>query len=322
MSTSGNYNYNNTTSNIITTSLQIIQQYGANETVSSPDYNYALVLLNQIAKFLPANAGFLWKRQIGYIFLNSTQNQYNLGNVTGPDYATDNYNYSTLTNATIANSNQVTVNSIVGFANQNYIGIVNNDASMFWTTIANVPTGNTITLTTANPVSVNSGQNVYTYQTQMAPPLKILRAFRREYQSDGNFSDIVIRKASLLDYVRLPNKTEGNAVLEFVYSRKLNPGLLYTWPIENSGKAIMGIVYDQQVQDFVNTTDNPDFPQYWLLPLSYILAYYLAPAYGIIGELRQEIKADMNELLSLALSYDADDENTKIEIDTMGNGGV
>lgn len=321
MATSGSYNYNVTTSEIVTTAHQIIQQYGANETVSSADSNYATTILNQLGKFLPSYAGFLWKRQIGYVFLDSSKVSYNLGNLSTDDHATDSYVTTTLTAAVAASATTITVDDITGFSNTANIGIMKDDASIYWTTISGTPSGSTITLANGPTSAITSGNRVWSYSTKIARPLKIMRAFRREYNGT-DYSDIVIRKAALLDYVRLPQKAEGNSVLQFVYSKKLTSGLMYTWPVENSGHAILGILYDQNVEDFDSSTDNPDFPQQWLLPLSYQLAYYIAPAYGITGELRNEIRNDATELLNIVLSYDADDENTKIEIDTMGNGGT
>lgn len=320
MTTSGSTDYNNNRAIIISTAYQIIQQYGAGETIGTEDDNYANIILNQITKLLPAYDGFLWKRQIGYVFLDSTQISYSLGNLSTDDHATDSYVSTTLTSGITSSATTITVSSITGIsANQN-LGIMLDDKSLFWTTVSGTPSGSTITIASATNESVSSGNRIFAYTTKIARPLKIVRGFRREYNGT-DYNDIPIRKAALIDYVALPDKAEGNAVLEFVYSRKLTSGLMYTWPVENSGQAIMGILYDQQVEDFDAASDTPDFPQYWLLPLSYMLAYYLSPSFGVVGDLRAEIKSDAFDLLKTALDYDADDENTKIEVDTQGNGG-
>lgn len=320
MTTSGSTDYNNNRAIIISTAYQIIQQYGAGETIATEDDSYANVILNQIAKMLPAYDGFLWKRQIGYVFLDSSKITYSLGNLTGDDNATDSYRSTTLTAALSSSGTSLTVDSITGIsANQN-IGIMLDDASLYWTTVSGTPSGSTVTIASATNESVSAGNRIFTYTTKLARPLKIVRAFRREY-TGTDYNDIPIKKTALIDYIGLTNKAEGNSVLQFVYSRKLTSGLMYTWPVENSGQAIMGILYDQQVEDFDAASDTPDFPQYWLLPLSYLLAYYLSPSFGIVGETRAEIKSDAFDLLKTALEYDADDENIKIEVDTQGNGG-
>lgn len=125
-------------------------------------------------------------------------------------------------------------------------------------------------------------------------PLRIL-----DMQFSQTSGDIPMNEMSRQEYYELSLKSSAGTPTNFYYDPQLTTGTLFVWPVLGSGvSGSFKFTYARSLEDFDTSTDDPDFPQEWLLALSYNLAKILGSHYGV---LTQEIK-DEAVLLKAGLS--------------------
>ena len=73
------------------------------------------------------------------------------------------------------------------------------------------------------------------------------------------------------------------------------------------------IRYQRPFQDQVATTGEFDFPNYWIMALTYQLAYALAPDYGLDPTQRGFLNKDMKELVDEALGFGTEEGSFNIQ---------
>lgn len=66
---------------------------------------------------------------------------------------------------------------------------------------------------------------------------------------------------------------------------------MHFYPVPTQPETIV-YTYRRRLYDFDASTDNPDFPQEWLEPLVYMLAYRLSHSYGLPLQERQFLKQE------------------------------
>lgn len=145
-----------------------------------------------------------------------------------------------------------------------------------------------ITLTATNSYTCGIGQTV-----NIAKPLKLLQAWRRT-----NSIDTPVEVISMDKYNALANKSSAGAPIQVAYQPDISTGTLRvyltpdTYAIANT---TLYIRYHRPFQDFDATSDTPDFPNEWSLPITFHLALALSPDYGV----PKQDKADLKELAAL-----------------------
>lgn len=147
-------------------------------------------------------------------------------------------------------------------------------------------------------------------QTVNVPkPIKILQAWKTT-----NSIDTPVRIISIDEYNNLANKASTGTPVNLSYEPELVTGTIKIYPVPDTysiSNTTIKIRYHRQFQDFTAASETPDFPQEWHLPLTYHLAYALAPDYGTPT-------TDKKDLLSQATMYtqmalEAGYENASIE---------
>jgi len=107
-------------------------------------------------------------------------------------------------------------------------------------------------------------------------PLRIL-----DMQFSQTSGDIPMIEMSRQEYYELSLKSSAGTPTNFYYDPQLTTGTLFVWPVLGSGvSGSFKFTYARSVEDFDTSTDDPDFPQEWLLALVYGLAELLADEYG------------------------------------------
>lgn len=165
-------------------------------------------------------------------------------------------------------------------------------------------------------MSLTSGDGDYTMGaggniTAFGRPIKILECAFRDSSGNDTPIDILSRE----EYVSINDKDSAgtpSSIFYDPYGSNLNLGIIYTWPVVNSTGNYLYLKTMREVEDFDSSTDNPDFPKEWYLPLVYGLSTLLAPIWGV-GRL------DRKQLIELTLMYKAsamaaDIEGTSIYI--------
>lgn len=161
---------------------------------------------------------------------------------------------------------------------------------------------NTVGLNTTAGILIGLGQVVNT-----VAPLKIIQALRRD-NTQG--IDVPMELYSYDDYQALSNKSSTGAPIGYFY-QPLGPangtsGRLKVWLLPDTywtANGSINIRYQRPFQTQVATTDELDFPKYWIHPITYQLAYALAPDYGIDISQRAALKSDMEREVTKALGF-------------------
>lgn len=111
-------------------------------------------------------------------------------------------------------------------------------------------------------------------------PLRIL-----DMQFSQTSGDIPMNEMSRQEYYELSLKSSAGTPTNFYYDPQLTTGTLFVWPaLASSESGSFKFTYARSIEDFDTSTDDPDFPQEWLLALSFGLAEILGQHYGVLTD--------------------------------------
>lgn len=305
MSRSGTYTSTFTLNGLITAAFQLANIYQSEDTVSSADYNVALILLNSMIKDWEGDGIKLWKRRQAVLFTAKATNSYTLG--SSGQNCTNSFVNTTLTSAAAISATTLALVS-TGMTVGDYIGIELTAGTRQWTTIATIPGSTSVTISTGLISAAALGNTVVTYTTKINRPLKITRA---NTYNLNTASESIINMISYDEYFDLPIKTTAGKPNNFYYDKLLDNGVIYVFPTPSDVKEIVKFTYYDSIMDMTSTTDNFDFPQEWNHTILYNLTVELCYAYQKFVELdKYEVKA--NQLKQKAKQWDGDEESLKI----------
>lgn len=132
---------------------------------------------------------------------------------------------------------------------------------------------------TFTTVASTSAYTVGPSQTINCPkPLKIIQALCTPSGGVNMPMNIYNR----YDYNILPqNTTIQGLPINFYYQPGRLTGTINIWPTPNDSTTTITFHYQSMYEDMNASTDDFDFPSEWVQPLIYLLAWSLAPEYGI-----------------------------------------
>jgi hypothetical protein len=282
MTTSGSYSFSVTRDDIFRQALLNIGKLDAYDIVDAVQAADMQITLNMMCKQWMGKADFapglkVWTRKHGHLFLSSTTGQYTVG--PGATGWTNSYLYTTLAAGAALSATTLVLASITGMTVGDHIGIEQSDGSLFWTTIATLPS-TTITIAAGLTVGASSGAQIFTYTTVAQQPLFIETAILR----DKNLDDTPIKVPTVQDYDYLPQKADPTSQQDptaIYYEFQLTNSILYT----DAGSAQdvtkhLVLTYQEPVQDFTTALDNPSYPQEWFLPLCWGLSKLVCPMFN------------------------------------------
>jgi hypothetical protein len=266
-----------TRDNIITYAYRKIGVVSEDGTPSTAQYTHGAMLLNGIVKSWNASLGMpLWSLKTAYLLPVSGTSQASIG--TGGGHVTASYTTTTLSAASATSDTTIDVSTAPGSINGYYIGVELDNGDMHWTTVNGNPPSTEVTLTTGVSSAASSGNRVYYYQTKLARPLRVTKAYSKEVAGD---SDTPIEIITSHEYMELSIKSTESYPIKLYYDPQIDPGIVNFWPRFSNGDRIVVMQVVRPLGDFDATGDNPDFPQEWNLPLILELACLLAPDYGL-----------------------------------------
>jgi len=292
MATSGTYTFTVTQSDIIRESMLNMGKLGASDPIGPQEYLDMQRKLNLMVKQWMGRTDFapglkMWTRSRGDLFLSSSKFSYQLGQ-TGDNYAGgvtavpgQNYATSTLAVANAGGSAVLNVGATnaAQFTVGDYVVVQLNSGDIFSSTVLSIASPS-VTLTTNVPSAANSGNYVWNYTVKQVRPLEIQTAVLR----DSNQNDTPLNFMTLQTYENLPNKVATGVLSDptsIYYEQVLTNGVLY---IDVAGASDVTknihIVGLRPIQDFVNTTDNPDYPAEWFDALCWGLTKRGAPMFN------------------------------------------
>ena len=282
MSTSGTYSFFVTRDDIVREALLNIKKIDGIDPIDSNTMSDCVRKLNLLCKQWMGKADFapglkVWTRKRGHMFLHAFTGTYPLS----PTYAgwADSYVQTLSTAAIAANGTALHVASLAGMSVGDKVGLELDTGDLYWTTIASFGTL-TINLTAGVPSSSIGGNVVFTYTTTPQQPLLIESAYLR----DINANDTPLNILQSKDWDFLSNKQSPNNYGDptaVYYENQLTYGNIYT-DVAGSNDVSKHIIltYMQPVQDIVNNTDTPYYPQEWYRPLCWGLSKECAPMFN------------------------------------------
>lgn len=304
MTTSGSYSFSLVLNSMLLRAYQLINVYGSDQqTLKQQDYNYAIDIFNAMIVSWSSDGIHLWKRRQATLFPAYTTPSYAISN-TGW-HCTNTYSSTTINGTASTSATTLTVVSTTGMNPNDFIGIEMSDGTRYWTTIVSITNGTTLVI--ANALTQSSALNgtVINYTTKINRPLRILRATTKSLSTG---SEVMMAPYSYDQYFNTPVKSSLGTPNNFYYDKLLNNGTLYVYPSPSTVDTVINFTYDDAFQNFVNSSDNADFPQEWTYPLILNLACELAIPYGKFTELQQlQPKADKYKD-SLTI-FDSDEED-------------
>lgn len=136
-----------------------------------------------------------------------------------------------------------------------------------------------ITSQSFQTVSGTSSYTVGPSQTINCPkPLKVLQAL---YTPSGGIN-MPMNVYNRYDFNELPQgSTVTGTPINFYYQPLRLTGTVNVWPTPNDSTSTITFHYQSMYEDMTNGTDDFDFPSEWIMPITYLLAWVLAPEYGI-----------------------------------------
>jgi hypothetical protein len=310
MATSGVYTFSVNSTDIIREAMLNIGKLGEAENPTSQEFTDCLRKLNMLAKQWMAKQDFapglkMWKRRHGDLFLSTTTGKYNLG-FTGDHWT--NTSFLAFTTATaLAGATSISVpNANITVGDQ--VGIVLDSGVLYWTTVSTKVSTTGITIPVSGlPTQASSGSEVFNYTTQAQRPEIIETVVLR----DSTYSDIPMKAITLQDYDMLSYKVQPGAQSDptyYYYEAQLTNGVLYLdVPGAADTSKHLHISYMEPVQDFVNTTDTPDYPQRWYMALTWGLTKQIAPMFNL--PFSKDMQDNLNDALAIAREPDSDVNN-------------
>lgn len=300
MTTSGNTDFIQTRNEIIKEALLKCRVAAEGEPVSAEMMATGQRNLNSIMKFWQTQGYHLWKIKEGVLFTEPGKYKYCLGN--GKDRVVADFKENrTLYQIYEGNKEfylQWEEMPIVG----DEIGIVLNSSCIFWTKVASVE-DKKVTVENYIPSCVGCGAKVFYYNQTLGRPLKIMQARRADVWG----TEIDMRLLEREQYFKLVNKESCSTPLNFYYDPQLPDGFLYLYPAPATNGWMIKFTYQQPFDIFEASKNTADISEEWIEPLTWELAYRMAPNYGLPLEEREWLKQQAIETLEQAKNFDAEE---------------
>lgn len=284
MATSGNTSYNMTTTGLITKAHELLGTIQPGESVSGEDYASTLSTLNAMVKQWQASKNlYLHHVAEATLFLEVGQSKYQIGNGSSDKCGLNtNVVETQLTTSEIITDTLMHVNSTTGMLAGDVVGVVQDDNTIHWTTIATVNSSTTLTLSLAITVAATSGNYVFSYRTDAGRPLEIRSIMLR--QSGGTdttlsqyTSEIPMSAVGRDQYFRYPQKGTQGTPLQYYFEKTNNDAKLHLYPVPSTVNYRVVFQYDRIIENFDSASDNADLPQEACMALYTNLARYHAP---------------------------------------------
>ena len=315
MATSGSIDFIVTTSDIITEALELLGVLGEGESPTTAQTTSSQRTLNMMTKTWQAEGLNLFAVQRNFLFLDKTVVEYPLSATSTANFATS-FEETTTSAAASATDVLIVVEDASLINNGDRIGIFTINSTLFWTTVNGAPIGNNVTITDALPFDVDTSAVVYTYTTSANRPMLILEAYNHQFGA----TDIPLDLIGRVDYYELTNKTTSGFINQVYYDPQIGTGTLFVWPRPEDERDYLILLTQRTLEDFDSSTDNPDYPQEWYMPLAYNLARFLSPKYGIPQMDYSRLMQQARELYETARGFDAQmGTSMYIRPDTWGN---
>lgn len=328
MSTSGTFDFTVTRDDLVREAMLNIGRLGQTETPTPQETTDISRKLNMMVKQWQGRQDFapglkMWTRQRADLFLSQTVYQYVLGttpesagygfNPNAANWAAGcaalgtNFGQDTLSQTAATGATQLYVNAIGNYTVNDWVVIQLDSGDIYTAQVLTVGSGYIQIYGGSLPSQASSNNYLWNYTTRGQRPLEIVTCVLR----DVNYNDTPLNKMTLETYEILPNKTSPQYLSDpqaFYYEAQLNNGQLY---LDVGGAQDvtkhLHVVYLQEIMDFNNPLDNPEYPQEWYMALAWGLTKQIAPMFNVPFT----PDMDKNYMEALAMARQSNAETTE-----------
>lgn len=272
MTTSGSYSHELNTIEIIELATRIVGGIADGQTLTNEQIDTGKKFLNVIAKALKSDNIILWEERLITVPIQASSV------VLG----SDGFDYKCIRNHDSSASNEPGVG---------------NEYASFW---------EKLTTSVAAPWVVDTS---YVSSNNYFLNQYVTDVTKGRLKQISSTSNQPLRKISQEDYFNLSNPNTLGTPDQYYFRRDFTPEIfVYPFP-ESTDQYVLEFWVQQYPQDFINNVDTPDFLQDWNLALVDILAYRLAPVYGIFGGQYDRLKAraEDSEMRARRLDHETGD---------------
>jgi hypothetical protein len=160
---------------------------------------------------------------------------------------------------------------------------------------------------TSHTFTVTDGTASYTIgpsQTlNTSQPLKVIQA---TYVVSGG-ENAPMNVYNRYDFNNLPQENTSGVPINLYYQPLRTTGVIKLWPTPSDSTTEITIHYQAPFEDMNSASDDFDFPAYWMQALIYLLAWTMAPEYGIPPTDRKTLSDEARFWKAEALSYGSEE---------------
>jgi hypothetical protein len=150
-------------------------------------------------------------------------------------------------------------------------------------------------------------------------PLRIFDPMIRDISDD---SDVPLDPYSKMDYANLTNKTATGKPSAIYYSRQINDGIIYVWPVPDSSKYKLKVTAEVQLQDFDASGNTAYMPSYAYSYFVWALAAEIAPEYGLDLQEQQLLEVKAERFKTDLLAFEEEEDGFQFIPDSTSYGMV
>ena len=305
MALSGNANYSIDRDTLIGHVYRnILGATPAGQSPTADEISDAVIALNLMVKAWQADGLQLWVIKEATLIPEKGKQFYSLG-LTG-DHCSLNMNKTEVRVAGVTLDTVIEVDSTADMTVSDNIGVVLDDGTTHWTTIASITDSDTVVLTSGLASSAAVDNHVYSYTTKVNRPNELLEVYRREY--DTNI-DVPIIELSRTDFFTLSDKDSEGTPVNYYYDPQLTSSRMYVWQTADSafaGNSVFHLLIKKPFDDLDAATDDFEFPQEWMEAISLGLGERLAASVGLPINDRRLLKQEAYAAKENAMAFDVE----------------
>lgn len=302
MALSGSYDFAQNRNSIILDALREagIIDYSEDTDVDQEVITSATRKINRMFKAWEADGLQVWKQEHVTLLLEKGKSDYDLG--PSGDNWTASYTETAMRVAASSSDTTMEVDSTTGMTAGDYVGVVVDDGTIHWTTVASVTDSDTFELTTGLDDDAAIDNAVYFYTNKAQRPNRIIECVRRNTSNNDIQIDIVSRE----EYWNDSSKFVNGTVTRVFYDQSITNGKLYVVSPPSASTESLEIICSYPFQDMDTYTDNVDFPDYWYEAIVYGLAYRLAVEYRSPSDTKRDLLMLATATKEKAMNYDVE----------------
>jgi len=310
MALSGSANYTIDRDSLISL---VYEDLGAIRTGGAPsadELTYAASKLNMMVKAWQAHGLQLWVTKEAMLIPAKGQESYTLG--PNGDHCSLSMGKTEMRVAAVATDTTMEVDSTTGMTAADFVGVVTDDGTIHWTTIASITDADTFELASGLDSAAAIDNHLYYYTSKVDRPHEVISVFRREYDEKN---DVEVIRISKDEYYNLSNKDVEGVPVNCYYDPQLTDSKLYNWTTAGStfaSSSVFILNIKKPFDDMDSSTDDFEFPQEWYEAIVDGLKDRVAKHVGLNLQERMLIKQEA--AISLELALGSDNEQTSIFI--------